>query len=158
MSLAKSPSYRYNLAMTTTARIVLATDHAGFTLKEAIKAHLISQGVDVVDVQPELIEGDDYPPIIRKGCAAVLEYDCPGIILGGSGNGEAMVANKVKGVRAALVYSEETAKLAKAHNDANVMSLGGRLIDEETALKCVDVFLSTDFEGGRHRRRVEDLE
>lgn len=139
-------------------RIVLAADHAGYELKEAVKAHLVAKGIDTVDVQPELIEGDDYPEIIRKGCAAVLEYGCFGIVFGGSGNGEAMAANKVEGIRCALVYSEETAQLARAHNNANMMSLGGRLTDEGTALQCVDVFLSTDFEGGRHERRVNDLE
>ncbi|MCA9370734.1 MAG: RpiB/LacA/LacB family sugar-phosphate isomerase [Candidatus Peregrinibacteria bacterium] len=139
-------------------RIVLAADHAGFELKEAIKAHVLAQGIDSIDVQPELVEGDDYPEIIRRGCAAVLEYSCPGIIFGGSGNGEAMAANKVHGIRCALVYSTETAKLARSHNDANVMSLGGRLIDLDLAQECVDIFLTTDFEGGRHVRRIEDLE
>jgi ribose 5-phosphate isomerase B len=82
----------------------------------------------------------------------------PGIVFGGSGNGEAIAANKVKGIRAALCYSEETAKLARQHNDANVMSLGGRLIDTALALKLVDIFLSTPFEGGRHVARINDLE
>lgn len=141
-----------------TSKVALAADHAGHPLKEAVKKHLLSKGVDVIDVQPELIEADDYPEIIRKGCAAVLEYDCVGIVFGGSGNGEAMAANKVPGIRCALVYSEETAKLARQHNDANVISLGGRLIDESTAIKCVDIFLETSFEGGRHERRVDDLE
>ena len=144
--------------MTAPDRVVLASDHAGFTLKEAIKAYLIGKGIDVVDIQPELSEGDDYPPIIRKGCASVLEYDCPGIVFGGSGNGEAMAANKVEGIRCALVYSSETARLARAHNNATVMSLGGRLTSEEEAKDYVDIFLTTDFEGGRHERRVADME
>ncbi|MDA0376627.1 MAG: RpiB/LacA/LacB family sugar-phosphate isomerase [bacterium] len=139
-------------------QIVLAADHAGHELKEVIKMHLTEKGIDIVDVHPELDEGDDYPEIIRKGCAAMLEYDCPGIVFGGSGNGEAMAANKVTGIRCALVYSDETAKLARAHNNANAMSLGGRLTDEATAKTLVDIFLTTDFEGGRHKRRVEDLE
>jgi len=139
-------------------RIVLATDHAGFPLKEVLKEYLITQGIDVIDVGTFSEESIDYPPIIRKGCAAVLEEECPGIILGGSGNGEAMTANKVRGIRAALVYSEETARLARAHNDANVMSLGGKLTDPEDAKKFADIFLTTDFEGGRHVKRVEDLE
>ena len=144
--------------MTAADRVVLAADHAGFALKEAIKAYLIGKGIDVIDVQPELSEGDDYPPIIRQGAASVLEYGCPGIVFGGSGNGEAMVANKVGGIRCALVYSRDTAQLARAHNNANVMALGGRLTAEEEAKDCVDIFLTTDFEGGRHERRVKDIE
>ncbi len=140
------------------SRVVLASDHAGFPLKEAVKAHLTGQGIDVIDVGTFSEESVDYPAIIRKGCAAVLEQQCPGIIFGGSGNGEAMAANKVRGIRAALVYSEETAKLTRQHNDANVMSLGGRLTQPEDAKRFVDIFLSTDFEGGRHERRVKDLE
>lgn len=139
-------------------RVVLAADHAGFLLKEAVKKHLISQGIDIIDVGTFSEESVDYPAIIRKGCAAVLEQGVPGIIFGGSGNGEAMAANKVRGIRAALVYSDETAKLARAHNDANVMSLGGRLAKPKDALQFVDIFLSTDFEGGRHLKRIEDLE
>ena len=138
--------------------IVLAADHAGYPLKEVVKAYLAEKGIDCTDVGTFSEESVDYPAIMRKGCAAVLEYDCFGIIFGGSGNGEAMAANKVKGIRCALCYSEETARLARAHNNANVMSLGARLTDEETAKKLVDVFLSTDFDGERHARRVEDLE
>ena len=139
-------------------RVVLAADHAGFSLKEVVKKHLSEQGIDVLDVGTFSEESVDYPAIMRKGCAAVLEQGVPGIIFGGSGNGEAMAANKVRGIRAALVYSDETAKLARAHNDANVMSLGGRLTKPKDALHFVDIFLSTDFEGGRHVRRIEDLE
>jgi ribose 5-phosphate isomerase B len=139
-------------------RIVFATDHAGYSLKEILKEYLTKKGVDVVDLGTFSEDPVDYPEIIRKGAAAVLEYGCVGIFLGGSGNGEAMAANKVKGIRAALVWSEETAKLAREHNDANVMCLGGRLTDEKDAKKFVDVFLATKFEGGRHQKRVEDLE
>lgn len=144
--------------MNTPDKIVLAADHAGYPLKEDIKAYLTEQGVDVVDVGTFSEEAVDYPAIMRQGCAAVLEYDCFGIVFGGSGNGEAMAANKVPGIRCALVYSEDTARLARAHNNANVMSLGGRLTDAETAKQLVDIFLSTDFEGGRHQRRIDDLE
>ena len=144
--------------MTTPEHIVLAADHAGFTLKEAIKAYLAEKGIDVIDVGTFSDESVDYPAIIRKGCAAVLEQSCIGIIFGGSGNGEAMAANKVSGIRCALVYSEETARLARAHNNANVISLGARLTDEDLAKKLVDVFLETEFEGARHQRRIDDLE
>jgi len=139
-------------------RIVLAADHAGFPLKEAVKKHLTERGIDVLDVGTFSEESVDYPAIMRKGCAAALEQKAFAFIFGGSGNGEAMAANKVRGIRAALVYSDETARLARAHNDANVMSLGGRLTKPADALRFVDVFLTTDFEGGRHQRRIEDLE
>lgn len=139
-------------------RVVLAADHAGFPLKEAVKKHLISLGIDSLDVGTFSEESVDYPAIIRKGCAAVLEQDCFGIIFGGSGNGEAMAANKVRGIRAALCYSEDSTRLAREHNNANVMSLGARLTDHTLALTLVDIFLTTDFEGGRHERRINDLE
>ena len=139
-------------------RVVLATDHAGFELKEVIKKHLIDQGIDVIDTKPVFEEGDDYPAIIRGGCAAVLEHGCPGIVFGGSGIGESIAANKVKGIRSARCCSEEDAKLCRQHNNANVISLGGRQIDAERAKKMVDLFLETDFEGGRHERRVADIE
>lgn len=139
-------------------RVVLASDHAGFLLKEEIKKHLLGKGIDVIDEGTFNEASVDYPPIMRKGAAVVLEQKCPGIFFGGSGNGEQMAANKVRGIRAALVWSDETAKLARAHNDANVMTLGGRLTKPADAKRFVDIFLSTPFEGGRHERRVKDLE
>ena len=145
---------RYYLTMP----VVLAADHAGYPLKEAIKTYLASKSIDVIDVGTFSEESVDYPAIMRKGCAVVLENDCKGIIFGGSGNGEAMAANKVRGIRCALCYSPETARLARQHNDANVMSLGGRLTDENTAKELVDIFLSTEFEGGRHQRRIDNLD
>jgi ribose 5-phosphate isomerase B len=142
----------------TRPRIVLATDHAGFALKEIVKAHLQATGYEVTDVGTHSAEPVDYPGIIRQGCAVVLEQGVPGIVLGGSGNGEAMAANKVRGIRAAVGYSPEIARLARAHNDANVLSLGARFVTEAEALAMVDVFLTTPFEGGRHAPRVADLE
>lgn len=139
-------------------RVVLATDHAGFALKEIIKKHLTGRGIDVVDEGTFSEEPVDYPAVIRKGCAAVLEYECPGIIFGGSGIGEAIAADKVRGIRAARCCSVEDAKLSRQHNDANVMSLGGRQLKPELAKEMVDVFLNTEFEGGRHTARVADLE
>ncbi len=139
-------------------RVVLAADHAGFPLKEEIKKHLLGKGIDVMDEGAFSEESVDYPAIMRRGCAVVLQQKAPGILFGGSGNGEAMAANKVRGIRAALVYSDETAKLARAHNDANVMTLGGRLTKPKDAKRYVDIFLATDFEGGRHVARVSDLE
>lgn len=139
-------------------RVVLATDHAGFALKEEVKTYLQQKGIDVVDVGTFSEESVDYPAIMRKGAAAVLEYSCPGIIFGGSGNGEAMAANKVRGIRAAVCYSAEIARLARSHNDANIMSIGARFTDIDTAKDMIDIFLTTDFEGGRHVARVNDLD
>ncbi len=139
-------------------RVVLATDHAGFKLKEAIKKHLIGKGIDVIDEGAFSDEPVDYPPIIRRGCAVVLEQKCLGIVLGGSGIGESIAANKVRGIRAARCCSVEDARLARAHNDANVMSLGGRMLEVKTTLAMVDTFLETLFEGGRHALRILDLE
>lgn len=139
-------------------RVVLGTDHAGFRLKETIKAHLIERGIDIIDVGTFSEEPVDYPPIIRTACAAVLEQNAPGIIFGGSGIGEAIAANKVRGIRAARCCSVEDSELSRQHNDANVLSLGGRTVDGATAAAMVDAFLKTDFEGGRHAARVQDLE
>lgn len=138
--------------------VVLASDHAGYPLKEKVKEYLAGKGVEVIDVGTDSTDPVDYPAIIRKGCEVVLKEGVPGIIFGGSGNGEAMAANKVKGIRAALCYSEETARLARSHNNANVMSLGSRLTEPAAALRLVDIFLETDFEGGRHVARVNDLD
>lgn len=144
--------------MTTHKRIVLGSDHAGFLLKEEVKKHLLEQGIDVIDEGTFSEDQVDYPAIMRKACAVVLQQKCLGFIFGGSGNGEAMAANKVRGIRAAVGFSLESAKLARAHNNANVLSLGGRLLDHKLALEMVDAFLETEFEGGRHVPRVEDLE
>ncbi len=144
--------------MTKTPRVVLGSDHAGFALKEVVKKHLLAQKIDVIDEGTFSEESVDYPAIMRKACAVVLQQKCLGFIFGASGNGEAMAANKVRGIRAAVGYSLESAKLARAHNDANILSMGGRLIDHSLALEMVDAFLATEFEGGRHVARVEDLE
>lgn len=139
-------------------RVVLASDHAGYPLKESVKKHLESHGITVTDVGTFSTDPVDYPAVIRKGCQVVLSDKIPGIVFGGSGNGEAIAANKVRGIRAALCYSEETARLGRQHNDANVMSLGGRLISPELANRLVDIFLETPFEGGRHLARINDLD
>ena len=139
-------------------RVVLATDHAGYALKEAIKKHLIDQRIDVIDEGTFSEEPVDYPMIIRRGCAVVIEQGAPGIIFGGSGIGESIAANKVRGIRAARCCSLADARLCRRHNDANVMSLGGRTLDPPLATQMVDAFLTTDFEGGRHAARVRDIE
>jgi len=140
-------------------KIALGTDHAGYDYKETIKQHLQKHGHEVQDFGTFSNESVDYPEYIRPAAESVADGICDlGIVLGGSGNGEAMAANKVKGVRCALCWSEETAKLAKEHNNANVLSIGQRQISEELALKIVDTWLNTEFEGGRHTRRIEMLD
>lgn len=138
-------------------RIHIGSDHAGLEFKAKIIAHLQSQGHQVTDHGPHSFDPlDDYPEFcIPAALATAKDPGSFGIVLGGSGNGEQMAANKVKGVRAALVWSVEIAKLAREHNDANVISLGGRMHDEEFCLELVDTFLSTPFSNDeRHIRRI----
>jgi ribose 5-phosphate isomerase B len=144
--------------------IYLATDHAGFQLKEAIKAHLIKQNYNVIDCGAFTVdENDDYPLFISKAAKAVSE-DPEGrraIVLGGSGTGEAIVANRFDNVRAALFNGgpRDTVELSREHNDANVLSLGARFIDEAQAISVVEEWLSTPFSGDeRHVRRIEEIE
>ena len=139
-------------------RVALGTDHAGYALKEIIKKHLLSQGIDVIDEGTFAEDPVDYPAIIRKACGVVLEQKCPGIVFGGSGIGESIAANKVRGIRAARCCTVDDAKLSRQHNDANVLSLGGRLLNPDLAKKMTDAFLTTPFEGGRHVARINDLE
>ena len=135
--------------------IALGTDHAGFVYKEAIKAMLIDKGHTVKDFGTNSNESVDYPLFISPAAESVAGGECErGIVLGGSGNGEAMCANKVKGIRCALCWNVETANLSRAHNDANMLSLGQRMISEETALEIVNEWLDVPFDGGRHAMRV----
>jgi ribose 5-phosphate isomerase B len=138
--------------------IVLAADHAGHPLKETIKSYLQLEGHDVIDVKPGLEPADDYPSIMADGAKRVLQQQAVGIFFGGSGNGEAMAANRFPGIRAALCTSAELAVAAREHNDANVLCLGARFVDPGTALEIVDAFLETSFEGGRHEKRVAALD
>ena len=139
-------------------KISLGTDHAGFQYKEKVKTLLESLGHVVKDYGTFNEEPVDYPVFIRPAAEAVARGECDrGVVFGGSGNGEAMTANKVRGVRCALCWNEETARLSRQHNDANVLSLGQRVIAEDVALKIVRVWLDTPFEGGRHAKRVEQL-
>jgi ribose 5-phosphate isomerase B len=140
-------------------RIALASDHAGFRYKAMLARHLASLGNEVVDFGTSSEEPVDYPDFIRPAAQAVARGECErGIVLGGSGNGEAMAANRVKGVRCALCWSEETARLSRQHNDANVISLGQRLISDVQAVAIVAAWLNTPFEGGRHVRRIQKLD
>jgi ribose 5-phosphate isomerase B len=141
-------------------KISLGTDHAGFNLKEKVKALLGELGHEVKDFGTFSADPPvDYPLYVRPAAQAVAKGECErGIVFGGSGNGEAMVANKVRGVRCALCWNEEVARLSRRHNDANVLSLGDRVIPEEIALAVVRVWLVTEFEGGRHIRRIAEIE
>ncbi len=140
-------------------KIALGTDHAGFHHKEKVKAMLIELGHEVKDFGTFSEEPVDYPLFIRPAAKAAVNGECDrAIVFGGSGNGEAMAANKVHGARCALCWNEETARLSRQHNDANVLSLGERVIPIETALAVVRVWLTTDFEGGRHARRIALLD
>lgn len=137
-------------------RIAIASDHAGYRYKEEIKSFLSGLGHEVVDFGTDSVEAADYPLFIRPAAEAVAAGECErGIVLGGSGNGEAMAANRIAGVRCALCWSVETARLARQHNNANMLSLGERLVSVETALEIVRTWLETPFEGGRHVRRIE---
>ena len=140
-------------------RIALGSDHAGFLYKEEIEVLLLSLGHDVVDFGTHSTESVDYPLFCRPVAEAVASGEVDrGIVLGGSGNGEAMAANRVKGARCALCWSLETARLGRQHNDANVISIGERMIPLPLALDIVRAFLDTPFEGGRHARRIQMLD
>ena len=139
-------------------KISLGTDHAGFRYKEKVKELLGTLGHEVKDFGTFSEEPVDYPVFIPPAAEAVVRGECDrGIVFGGSGNGEAMAANKVRGARCALCWSEESARLSRQHNDANVLSIGQRLIAEDLALKIVRIWLETPFEGGRHEKRVAQL-
>jgi ribose 5-phosphate isomerase B len=127
--------------------------------KEAIKQWLTTRGHEVRDFGTFSKEPVDYPDFIRLAARAVARGECErGIVLGGSGNGEAMVANKVRGIRCGLCWNEESVHLTRQHNDANVLSLGQRMIPEELALRLVEIFITTPFEGGRHLGRIQKIE
>ena len=141
-------------------RVHVGSDHAGLEFKNTIIEHLKNQGHEVTDHGPFVYDAlDDYPQFCIPAAQAVAkDPGSLGVVLGGSGNGEQMAANKVKGVRAALVWSQETAKLAREHNDANVISLGGRMHPEKFCLELVDTFLATPFSGDeRHVRRIGQI-
>jgi len=139
-------------------KIALGTDHAGYEYKERIKRHLTEKGHEVKDFGTFSAEPCDYPDFIYPAALAVGKGECDrAIVMGGSGNGETIVANKVRGVRCAVCWDEELARLSRAHNDANVISIGARTVSVEMALKIVDVWLETPFDGGRHAQRVDKI-
>jgi ribose 5-phosphate isomerase B len=140
-------------------KISIASDHAGFAYKERIKGLLQSLGHEVHDFGVFSAEPADYPLFIRPAAEAVAFAECErGIVLGGSGNGEAIVANKVHGIRCALCWSHDTARWAREHNDANVLAIGQRTIPVELAMEIVRIWLETPFAGGRHAARVKEIE
>ena len=140
-------------------RIAIASDHAGFRYKVVIVRYLEALGHDVVDFGTFSTESVDYPDYIHPAAEAVSRGHCErGIVLGGSGNGEAMAANRHPGVRCALCWNEESVFLARSHNDANMLSLGQRLIAEDLVIRIVDVWLTTPFEGGRHVQRIQKID
>ena len=140
-------------------KIAIGSDHAGFEYKEKIKTLLQQLGHEVKDFGTNSNESVDYPVFIRPTAEAVARGECErGIVLGGSGNGEAIVANKVRGIRCGLCWNVESAKLNRQHNDANMLSLGQRMMSADTALEIVKVWLETPFEGGRHVKRIQQIE
>ncbi len=141
-------------------RVYLGSDHAGFELKSAVAEAVTAAGHDVVDCGPPAYhDGDDYPVYVMRAAAGVAgDPGSAGIVIGGSGNGEQMASNKIDGIRAALVWSNETARLARLHNDANVLSLGARMYSVEEAVGFALVFLATPFSGeARHVRRLAEI-
>ncbi|HEY4302355.1 MAG TPA: ribose 5-phosphate isomerase B [Candidatus Didemnitutus sp.] len=139
--------------------IAIGSDHAGFAYKEKIKAMLLAEGHTVRDFGTTSEAPCDYPDFIRPVAQAVARGDYErGVILGGSGNGEAIVANRIKGIRCGVCWTEQVAIWNRAHNDGNVISLGQRTIDEATALKIVKTWLETPFDGGRHIPRIQKID
>lgn len=138
-------------------KVALGADHGGFELKEAIKSHLIENGYEIVDFGTDSTESVDYAVFGEKVGEYVVKEGCLGILCCGTGIGISLAANKVNGVRAACCSDYFSAKMTRAHNNANILSMGGRVIGVGLALQLVDVFLTTEFEGGRHQRRIDQI-
>jgi ribose 5-phosphate isomerase B len=139
-------------------KICIASDHAGFNLKEQIKNHLINKYVSIFDLGPHLNKSVDYPDYAKKIAKRVKDKKSDiGILVCGSGTGMAISANKIKGIRAAVCYNSISTRLSRQHNNANIIALGARLTKKNLSLKLVEIFLKTKFEGGRHLRRVKKI-
>jgi len=139
--------------------IALGTDHAGFHYKEAVKKHLQNKGIKILDFGSDSDERCDYPDFVAPASRAVANGDADGaVVFGGSGNGEAMVANKIPGIRCGVCWNTTSAKLTKQHNDANVISIGERMVTEEVALQIVDAWMESTFEGDRHIARIAKVD
>lgn len=144
--------------MVTNVKIVVGSDHAGFELKQIITEHLSERNMNYIDFGTNCLDSVDYPDYAKKVAEEVNSKDLiMGILVCGSGQGMAMTANRFKNVRAAICHNSDVAKVTRQHNDANVLCLGSRFIDTPEAIKCVDVFLSTDFEGERHLKRINKI-
>jgi ribose 5-phosphate isomerase B len=143
----------------TNKRIVLSSDHAAIELRQAIATHIQAKGWEAVDIGPTTTESTHYPKHGQAAAAQVASGDCAlGIIVCGTGQGIMMAANKVKGIRCGVCLDTFSAKMIRAHNDANMLSLGARVVGEGLALEIVDAFIETEFEGGRHATRVGMIE
>jgi ribose 5-phosphate isomerase B len=139
-------------------RVAVAADHAGFPLKGAIIEWLRAMGHEPVDFGTHSTEPVDYPDVIAPAARAVAEGACDcGIVLGGSGTGEGIVANKVRGIRCVVASDPVTARLGREHNDANVLSMGARIVGTELARACVEAFMDGQYQGGRHQRRIDKI-
>ena len=141
--------------------IVLATDHAGFELKEHVKRFLTKKGYDIKDFGALEYDGlDDYPDFILPAAKYISEHKLIGIIFGGSGQGEAMAANRINGIRAAVFYNgpDEIVELSRLHNNSNILSIGARFVSNQEVEKVIELWLSTDFEEGRHEKRINKLD
>jgi ribose 5-phosphate isomerase B len=140
-------------------RIAVAADHAGFRYKQMVAEYLRRRGHDLIDFGTVSEEPVDYPDLIVPAARAVASGEVErGVVFGGSGNGEAMAANRLRGVRCGLAWSTESARLTRAHNDANMLAIGQRLLTPEQTLAIIDVWLDTPFDGGRHVVRVQKLD
>ena len=140
-------------------KLSLACDHGGYLLKEELKSYLIKEGHEIVDCGTNSLESCDYPIYARRAAELVSNQECDlGIVVCTSGEGVMMTANKVKGVRCGLAYNKEVCALMRQHNNANMISIGAKYTSLETAIEYVETFLSSEFEGGRHTRRVNLIE
>ena len=140
-------------------RVAVASDHGGYKLKEKVKEYLESRDIDVIDLGTNSEESVDYPEYGRACAKAVAGGEADrGIVCCGTGIGISIAANKVKGIRCGLCTNVEMAKLTRQHNDANMLAMGGRIIDDETAMAITEAFIDTEFEGGRHQRRIDKIE
>ena len=140
-------------------KIALASDHAGYRYKEMIKRYLDESGHECRDFGTDSEDAVDYPRVIRPAAEAVAAGECErGIVLGGSGNGEAIVSNRIPGIRCTIAWDLESARLGRAHNNANVLAIGERMVSAELCLKIVAIWLETPFDGGRHERRIRQID
>ncbi len=140
-------------------KIALGTDHAGYKMKEVIKTHLSKEGYEIIDFGTDSENAVDYPDYCRPVAESVAQGRCDcGVVFGGTGNGESMVANKVPGIRCGVCWSTESARLTKQHNNANMIALGGRMVSEQEGIDIVMAWLDGQFQGGRHQRRIDKIE